>query len=246
MPDSIALPGSGCCATQCALFLVGAYLVLSLLRRALFVRPNNSSVDAKTREYLEKGPEEWILPPASKEVAALRDGLLAYDDDSIGEQQCADAMRKVLMANHLSYRSLQDAPGKLLEVTPHIGTGKHGALHTRFTVSYNLYGGSIVALGNQTQRDALYAQQSTGQLGCFAFTEKGAGVISGAACETTATLDVEKKEWVIHAPTASAAKNWISQGAHAEWAVILANLIDGSGTNRGPHLFWARIGTRET
>ena len=69
--------------------------------------------------------------------------------------------------------------------------------------------------------------------------------MSGAACETTATFDTAKGDFIIHTPHAAAAKNWISQGCHAESAVILANLIDSGGTNRGPHLFWARIGTMQ-
>ena len=77
------------------------------------------------------------------------------------------------------------------------------------------------------------------------FPRSGAGVMSGAACETTATFDTAKGDFIIHTPHAAAAKNWISQGCHAESAVILANLIDSGGTNRGPHLFWARIGTMQ-
>ncbi len=52
----------------------------------------------------------------------------------------------------------------------------YGALWTRFTVQYNLFAGSIVALGSDTQRESLYATQHDGQLGCFAFTENGAGI----------------------------------------------------------------------
>jgi hypothetical protein len=46
-------------------------------------------------------------------------------------------------------------------------------------VLYNRYAGSVVALGGDTQRAALYATQASGALGCFAFTECGAGVMSG-------------------------------------------------------------------
>ena len=53
---------------------------------------------------------------------------------------------------------------------------------------------------------------AAGELGCFAFTEKGAGVLSGAGVETTAEYDPAADEFVIHSPTPSAAKNWISQG----------------------------------
>ena len=100
-----------------------------------------------------------------------------------------------------------------------------GALWTRFTVSYNLYAGSVVALGSDEQRAALYAMQPGGELGCFAFTELGAGVLSGAGVETTATYDTATDSFVIHSPTPSSRKTWISQGCYAEHAVILAELL---------------------
>jgi hypothetical protein len=121
---------------------------------------------------------------------------------------------------------------------------ENGSLYTRFTVQYNLYAGTIVALGSDKQREELYATQAGGDLGCFAFTECGAGVLSGAGVETTATFDEKREVFVIHTPVPSARKNWISQGMFAERAVILANLIF-KGTNYGPHIFWARIADRK-
>lgn len=82
---------------------------------------------------------------------------------------------------------------------------------TRFTVQYNLYAGSIIALGNDTQKQRLYDTQETGDLGCFAFTEIGAGVLSGAGVETTAEYDAIRKVFVINSPTHTSHKTWISQ-----------------------------------
>ena len=78
-------------------------------------------------------------------------------------------------------------------------------------VSYNLYAGSVVGLGTDEQREALYETQAAGELGCFAFTERGTGVLSGAAVETTATFDGTTGGFVIQTPADSAQKNWISQ-----------------------------------
>jgi len=58
--------------------------------------------------------------------------------------------------------------------------------------------------------------------------------------ETTATYDKPAQEFVIHSPTPSSRKTWISQGMFAEHAVILAELVI-DGERLGPHLFWARI-----
>jgi alkylation response protein AidB-like acyl-CoA dehydrogenase len=220
---------------------LAAYGAWKLVCRLLFESSSTSAgvVCSKTKALLT------AAPVVEKECQAVIKAIVAADDHNMSEEECAEAMRKIISANHLTYKSLEREPKTLLRASRHLAQGVHGALHTRFTVSYNLYAGSIVALGTQEQREALYETQRTGELGCFAFTEKGTGVLSGAACETTATLDAKKGEFVITSPTESAAKNWISQGKHAEWAVILANLIDASGTNRGPHLFWARIASRK-
>ncbi len=88
------------------------------------------------------------------------------------------------------------------------------------------------------------ASQSRGALGCFAFTERGAGVLSGAGVESTATYDPAADVFVLDSPTPSSTKNWISQGLYAEEAVILADLIV-NGERKGPHLFWTPIAKRE-
>eukprot|EP00605_Chrysophyceae_sp_TOSAG23-4_P000313 GSChrysophyteH1.ASY1.ANO1.358.1 assembled CDS len=137
--------------------------------------------------------------------------------------ECAKQMQTILKASHIPYSSLIEAPENLLRVSP--GCENHGALWTRFTVQYNLYAGSIVALGSDEQRDELISTQSSGCLGCFSFTERGAGVLSGAGVETTATFDRKTEEFVIHSPNGSSCKNWISQGLYAEDAVILADLV---------------------
>ena len=112
---------------------------------------------------------------------------------------------------YLKYKSLESNPEYLLRCNRHICASDHGALGTRFTVQYNLYGGSIVALGNEIQKQRLYDTQENGDLGCFAFTEIGAGVLSGAGVETTAEYDPIRKIFVINSPTPSSHKTWISQ-----------------------------------
>ena len=54
--------------------------------------------------------------------------------------------------------------------------------------------------------------QERGELGCFALTEVGAGVLSGFIVETTATWSDARNSFAIHTPSLSAEKNWISQG----------------------------------
>ena len=146
------------------------------------------------------------------------------DDEAV----CTEQMRGIIVNKLLPFKSLAEDPELLLKCSPHMLSAAPGALWTRFTVSYNLYAGSVVALGSDEQREQLYSAQPTGELGCFAFTELGAGVLSGAGVETTATYNKSTDSFVIHSPTPSSRKTWISQGCQAEHAVILAELfIDG-------------------
>ena len=63
--------------------------------------------------------------------------------------------------------------------------------------------------------------QAAGELGCFAFTESGAGVLSGAGCETTAVYDATRDAFVINSPTTSSRKNWISQVRARVWCACV-------------------------
>ena len=82
----------------------------------------------------------------------------------------------------------------------------------RFTVHHNLCYGTVLAVGSDAQIAHLDAYQQKGELGCFALTEKLAGVQSGMVVQTTAEFDVATDEFVINTPTEGARKNWISQG----------------------------------
>ena len=223
---------------------LGALLLLrSWIKRILEV--DDGSMDLATQNFISgkwstnaeplyrNGP----APPAAEAMVKALERM-PYTDD---EASCAAQMKEILAAAHIPYETLISTPETLLRVSSG-HEGCNGALWTRFTVQYNLFAGSIVALGSDEQRAALVASQSSAVLGCFAFTERGAGVLSGAGVETTATFVPETDELVFESPTKSSSKNWISQGLYAEEAVILAELVV-KGKKLGPHLFWGRIGS---
>ena len=106
----------------------------------------------------------------------------------------------------------------------------------RFTVEYNLFGGTVLELGNDRQRMSLQAMRERGELGCFALTEKLAGVNSGLIVQTTCTWSQREKRFTLQTPSESARKIWISQGLVATRAVVIAELIV-RGRNHGPHAF---------
>ena len=115
-----------------------------------------------------------------------------------------------------------------------------GAFGVRFTVQFNLFAGSILALGGASHVQRLINMQTEGELGCFALTEVTAGVSSGLVVETTATWDARRRCFTLHTPNPGASKNWISQGLAADSAVVIANLwVDAK--NVGPHAFYVKI-----
>jgi hypothetical protein len=171
-----------------------------------WLRVEDGKCDDATSALLtaSSAPDATVPVECRPIVEALEDA-----DPDADEDQCAQQMRDIVAARHLEYSTLIDAPETLLRCSPGMARS-NGALWTRFTVQYNLYAGSIVAMGTETQRKELCASQEAGGLGCFAFTEKGAGVLSGAGMETTAIYDRARQVFVINSPTASSCKNWVS------------------------------------
>jgi len=108
----------------------------------------------------------------------------------------------------------------------------------RFTVHYNLCFGTVLAVGSPEQVESMRTVQAEGMLGCFALTEKLAGVQSGLIVQTKAEYDPASQTFVLSnsGATEGAYKNWISQGFVADKAVVLADLTVG-GERKGPHAF---------
>jgi acyl-CoA oxidase len=151
----------------------------------------------------------------------------------------AALLRQLVKDGTLKLTDLQECPEKffrahsiLSEWSCDLGPG----FGIRFTVQFNLFAGTILALGNEEQVAMLDQFQRDGTLGCFALTEKLAGVHSGMLVETTATWDESTSTFDLHSPTVGAQKNWISQGLTADKCVVVASLIV-DGKNLGPHAF---------
>lgn len=155
----------------------------------------------------------------------------------------ADRLRKLLREGPLKLTDLREAPENffaahrlLSEYATRVGPG----FGIRFTVQFNLFAGTVIALGNSQQVALLSEWQAQGQLGCFCLTEKLAGVNSGLVVNTTCTWDESKQMFLLDCPNDGAYKNWISQGLSADMAVVIANLIV-KGKPKGPHGFLMKI-----
>lgn len=153
--------------------------------------------------------------------------------------QSSEQLRDLLRRGLVRMTDLRDDPAWFFEahrIIAAYGQGLGGGFWTRFTVQFNLFAGTVLAVGNPSQIEELNAMQDAGMLGCFGLTEKFAGVSSGMIVETIAEFDPATREFVISTPNDGAKKNWISQGFCADKSVVIADLRIG-GKSHGPHGF---------
>jgi len=112
----------------------------------------------------------------------------------------------------------------------------NGSLATKFTVQFNLFGGTLMAMHTERHLPFMRQVDSLKNMGCFCFTELGYGN-NAPKMETTATYDEASKEFVIHSPSTMSQKFWITNGAcHANFAIVFAQTIV-KGKNEGVNSF---------
>ena len=162
-------------------------------------------------------------------------------DSSRNFQESAAGLRQLVKTGLLSHTDLRDQPERFFKA--HRLLARHAVKHgpgfwIRFTVHYNLCFGTVLAVGSPDQVESMHTAQAEGLLGCFALTEKLAGVQSGLIVQTRAEYDAASQTFVLNnlGKTEGAYKNWISQGFVADKAVVLADLTVG-GERKGPHAF---------
>mmetsp|Transcript_69196 Transcript_69196/g.150573 ORF Transcript_69196/g.150573 Transcript_69196/m.150573 type:complete len:476 (+) Transcript_69196:102-1529(+) len=147
--------------------------------------------------------------------------------------------RKLLTDGPLSQTDIRENPERFLlahRVLAELATTLGPGFWIRFTVQFNLFAGTVVALGSPEQVATLKTLQAGGKTGCFGLTEVFAGVNSGLIVNTTCTWDKERQQFLLNCPSQGAHKNWISQGLTADMCVAVADLRVG-GKSYGPHAF---------
>jgi acyl-CoA oxidase len=173
--------------------------------------------------------------------AAWLEATESVYDSSRGFEDSAAGLRQLVKTGLLRHTDLRDRPDRFFKA--HRLLARHAVKHgpgfwIRFTVHYNLCFGTVLAVGNDEQINSMENVTAEGLLGCFALTERLAGVQSGLIVQTKATYDATSQTFNLTnvGATEGAYKNWISQGFVADKAVVLADLtVDGE--RKGPHAF---------
>ncbi|KAH8094274.1 acyl-CoA oxidase [Aureococcus anophagefferens] len=102
--------------------------------------------------------------------------------------ESSEALRALVKSGLLKHTDLRDRPDRFFKA--HRLLARHAVREgpgfwIRFTVHYNLCFGTVLAVGGPEQVAAMADVEAQGQLGCFALTERLAGVQSGWATSRT-------------------------------------------------------------
>lgn len=195
-----------------------------------FLDNNNHQTRDKLRELFK---DDDFIPKYNITLDQERD--LAYQ-----------RLKKVCQLGVVSVNDFKTNPKNIFTVHELNGMAD-GALCTKFTVQFNLFGGTVLKLGTDKHHKLLCdGIDSLDKVGCFGLTELGYGN-NAVEMETTAHYDHESKEFIINTPSAKAQKYWITNGAvHAHYSVVFARLIMPDGTNEGLHGFLVPIRDEKT
>jgi acyl-CoA oxidase len=96
-------------------------------------------------------------------------------------------LKKVAGLGVVSVRDFAKNPSNIFSAHEIMGI-IDGSLATKFTVQYNLFGGTVFGLGTERHHEILDKINSLETVGCFGLTELGYGN-NAVEMETTATWD---------------------------------------------------------
>ena len=171
---------------------------------------------------------------------------------SLGEERrlALERLQSVCSLNIVSVMDFERNPLNIFAVHEAMGM-VDGSAATKFTVQFNLFGGTLLKLANPQQREMVKDIDSLKAIGCFALTELGYGN-NAVEMETTADFvqikNNSKQEGclIINTPTTLSQKYWITNGAmHAQWAIVFAQLKI-KGQTQGVHAILVPIRDTKT
>jgi len=183
-----------------------------------FIEYDNQEKKARFRELLSR-PE--FIP--------------IYDQSLPQERQSALVrLKKVCDEGFISVLDFNDNPLWVFSAHEYASV-VDGAMATKMTVQFNLFGGTVLKIGTKRHHDILLKGiDNLEDIGCFGLTELGYGN-NAVQMETTAVYDKETDELIVNTPSPLAQKYWITNGAlHAHHIVVFAQL-HVNGVNEGIH-----------
>eukprot|EP00128_Syssomonas_multiformis_P011956 Colp12_sorted_trinity150504_noHs@36258 len=157
------------------------------------------------------------------------------------ERDLAQArLQKICDAKIISVKDFKTDPGRIY-AAHELGAQVDGAMVTKFTVQFNLFGGTVFKLGNKHHHEQFLDKiDNLTAVGCFGLTELGYGN-NAVEMLTTAVYDEASQTFTINTPDTAGQKYWITNGAvFAQWAVVFAQL-KVKGQDEGVHAIITRI-----
>lgn len=151
-----------------------------------------------------------------------------------------ERLAKISENKLISVFDFSDNPKRIFSVHEIIGQ-MDGSTATKLTVQFNLFGGTLLNLGNNDLHSQYLKEiDSLESVGCFGLTELGYGN-NAAEMQTTATYNHQNKEFILNTPNALSRKYWITNGAlHAHFCIVFARLII-KNNDEGIHAFLVPI-----
>jgi acyl-CoA oxidase len=150
-----------------------------------------------------------------------------------------ERLKKVMSTKVVSVKDFLTDPENIFTTHEILGYSD-SSLATKFTVQFNLFGGTIVGLGTKEHEKLYDYIDSLKVMGCFCLTELGYGN-NAVEMETRAVWDENEKVFVINTPTVLSQKYWITNGAYyANWAVVFAQ-TDVNGKAEGINAFLVKL-----
>ena len=151
-----------------------------------------------------------------------------------------ERLTRITQKKLISVFNFSDNPKRIFSAHEIVGQ-MDGSTATKMTVQFNLFGGTLLNLGNNELHSKYLKEiDSLESIGCFGLTELGYGN-NAADMQTTATYNQDKKEFVLNTPSPLARKYWITNGAlHAHFCIVFARLIINDN-DEGIHAFLVPI-----
>ena len=217
---------------QFLLFLIlplALYFFITLLNRLRPKRLYICSLESSSSSYTSLLPADFYTKP---QQSGNNDGGYVYPSDPA---TVLEQLRTVVATLH-SQRALASLdPYSLIIIHKRLAYTNSNDVVNWFTVQFNLFAGSLSALGTNTHAALIQEARELKKLGCFALTETNAGVLSGLLCETIAYYNQQTEKIVIHTPNEGAKKCWISYAGNSEteYAVVFAKWCQATSTHAG-------------